>query len=82
MKLQKEVEKLHEKNSIFIDVIGCFVLIDFLHLRCFFRNFSSGIGSEAATTPDSGSSEQPTMPNETAYDGVFPQHEPYGTGQG
>lgn len=43
---------------------------------------AESIGSEAATTPDSGSSEQPTMPNETAYDGVFPQHEPYGTGIG
>ncbi len=43
---------------------------------------AESIGSEAATTPDSGSSAQPTMPNETAYDGVFPQHEPYGTGIG
>ena len=43
---------------------------------------AESIGSEAAPTPDSGSSEQPTMPNEIAYDGVFPQHEPYGTGTG
>lgn len=42
MKLQKEVEKLHAENSIYIDVIGCFEHHGLLRCRCPIRNFSSG----------------------------------------
>ena len=43
---------------------------------------TESIGLEAAGAPVSDRLEQPSISGETAYDGVFPQHEPYGTGIG